>query len=219
LIERARNAPALRSSLWGAEWGQASTNSIAASLQTSACTEELRIGLAMGLFEQRLHTYRKVLYLFLDERPLLRVTDHLIMLGIDYGSPLNLEEPNASRLCQALLERAQSRNRWYYFFTPEWTLRPISEFPPTSDLPTASTKKLGDLASWEGASLCIQHHPYLFAALDFIEAHPTPVRREDLKERFNLGTGQLDLLMAELRQLGTPNLAPPHRMKGRKDSH
>jgi hypothetical protein len=171
------------------------------------------------LLERRLHTYRKVLYLFLSERPLLRVTDHLILLGMDFGGPLNLEDPDASRLSEALLERVQSRNRWFSFFTPEWTLRPFDDCSPRNHHPTASTRKLGELASWEGASLCIRHHPHLFAALDFIKEHPVPVRREDLKERFNLGTNQLDLLMTELRQVGALNLAPPHRMKRRQNSH
>jgi hypothetical protein len=220
LVERLCDAPALRSTMWGSAWGEPPSNSIQKSLLKADIAESLRIGIAMSLLEARLHTHRKVLYLFIEGHQLVRITEHLLEFGIDFGGPLELGEPDASLLREAVLDRGKNRIRWFGYFTPDWRLRPIEEHPIQDGIKSArASKKQNELAALEGASLCISHDPRLFAALDFIKKHPFPVRREDLKAEFQMGTAQLDVLMTQLRTIGTPNLAPPHRMKGSKDIH
>jgi hypothetical protein len=220
LVERLCDAPALRSTMWGNAWGEPPSNSIQKGLSKADFTEHLRIGIAMSLLEARLHKHIKFLYLFSQGHALVRVTEHLLEFGIDFGGPIDLGEPDASLLREAVLEKGKNRSRWFGYFTPDWRLRPIEEHPFQDGLKSANApKRRNELAALEGASLCISHHPLLFAALDFIAKHPSPVRREDLKAEFQMGTTQLDVLMTELRTIGTPNLAPPHRMKGSKDIH
>ena len=220
LVERVCNAPPLRSSLWGVTRGQAPSNSINESNIQFAAKENARVGLSMALLEARLHEHRKSLHLFLEGEPLVRVTEHLLAFGMEFGGPLDLNAPVSSYLREALTERGRNRSRWFAYFTSDWRLRPPEElfFPDDSRSP-AARKKMTELIGLTGASLCIKHHVHLYPALEFIEQHPTPVRREDLKTKFQLGTAQLDLLMLELRSIGTPNLAPGHRMKGSKNTH